>query len=189
MDRNKEKEKRKIRAKERYEYLKKIGRCTKCGKNEAIYKRTLCYECTEKKIEYERKTKYTVEQKEYRRIKSKEFREKRISQGKCPRCGRLVESDKYINCYYCRAKRREKESPSVPVRQIWVDNCICFACGKDSAIENKKLCKLCYEKSVLSIKNARKYINRKEHIFRKDNDKSIKRTLYFKERYKEKNLK
>ena len=45
----KEKEKRKIRAKERYEYLKKIGRCTKCGKNEAIYKRTLCYECTEKK--------------------------------------------------------------------------------------------------------------------------------------------
>ena len=50
-----EKEKRKIRAKERYEYLKKRGKCTKCGKNEAVYKRTLCYECTEKKIEIERR--------------------------------------------------------------------------------------------------------------------------------------
>ena len=65
MEWQKEKEKRKIRAKERYEYLKKIGRCTKCGKNEAIYKRTLCYECTEKKIEYERKTIYTDKYREY----------------------------------------------------------------------------------------------------------------------------
>ena len=52
-----EKEKRKIRARERYEYLKKRGKCTKCGKNEAVYKRTLCYECTEKKIEIERRIK------------------------------------------------------------------------------------------------------------------------------------
>ena len=183
----KEKEKRKIRAKERYEYLKKIGRCTKCGKNEAIYKRTLCYECTEKKIEYERKTIYTDKYREYRRIKGKEFREKRIKEGKCPRCGKIFKSDKYVNCDNCRAKKRSKESPSVPVRQVWIDNGICFSCGRENAIKDKKLCKVCYEKSVLSIENARKYIDREHHIFRKDNDISINATLYFKKIYKKNN--
>ena len=77
-----------------YEYRKKLGKCTNCGKNDAVEGRSQCRRCLDyrkksqkKKLELE-----TEEEKAVRLLKNREYRMERqkrlLENGLCTSCGR-----------------------------------------------------------------------------------------------------
>ena len=160
--------------KERYDWLKEHGICVCCG-HEPTYKGlTKCIYCRAVQnaatAEYNRLHPDTPEQRENKRVRSYNLREERKKAGLCPWCGKPVDSEK-IHCGRCLAKMkqytkaRSERDGRIP-REIGMELGLCCWCLREPVLQGKKLCKICYEKAVISAENARKHINIKNHSWR-----------------------
>lgn len=166
--------------KEYYDLYKSMGLCTCCGKNKAEPNRVLCLECAVKDSE---------KIKKYDKIRkanySKRKRELCDAFGVCTTC---MTRDKYkgkrcMECYLkAKRKYREKQNEKdIIPRQIRVGLDVCFFCGEEVESGHKvcaKHLKVCLENAS----NARKFIDKDSHKWRKDKNMEILRLQsYFKE--------
>lgn len=71
----------------KYDYLKRIGRCTVCGKEKAVEGRTRCEKCAAKRREYY-------------------YKKKR--EGLCVDCNKPAKVG--VRCEACAKKRREQQA-------------------------------------------------------------------------------
>lgn len=124
----------------RREFLKSLGLCTICGRNEVFEHECSCPECKAK-----------IAERDQKRIKEKAERNKEVynerkKQGVCPRCGNPKEEDGYSWCKDCRAKRTKwnKRKGKKNVRSEWSSQGYCVTCGNPETLPNKKLCADCY---------------------------------------------
>ena len=62
-------------------------------------------------------------------------------------------------------KARSERDGRIP-REIGMELGLCCWCLREPVLQGKKLCKICYEKAVISAENARKHINIKNHSWR-----------------------
>ena len=70
----------------------------------------------------------------------------------CPRCGKPSDSGK-VYCKTCRAAmkgKREHDKKTIS-RSERPNYGICYICGKEQVMENKKVCPKCYKQRILSI--------------------------------------
>ncbi len=146
--------------KERYDFLKSMGICVRCGQNRAWKGQIHCLECRFK--ERERQLKYYHENIEKERAKTAERHKKRrqnnIEAGLCAVCGKRkpVEGLKY--CDFCRKKintrnnRRRDLKREVPVF-LYGDGQHCTVCGKP-VFEDSKLCSKHYKNSIEALVKA-----------------------------------
>ncbi len=90
------------------EYRKMQHRCRECGKRDAYTEsgRLYCADCRERANELHRVV--TDEQKARKAAGEKALREKRKSEGICPKCGKRAISAGYLCCDVCRAKNRNR---------------------------------------------------------------------------------
>ena len=158
--------------KERYEYLKSRGICVTCGSEKAEPKRVRCLEClykaSESSIKSREKNIEKVRKKERERRKQK-YREMRAD-GICS-CGKKAIKGKSY-CVECKikAKRRYQEKTKEVVRrEDFVYLNLCGICGSKELVENKKLCKRCYENSLKGLEIANQKRSIEKHIWRKIN--------------------
>lgn len=171
---------------ERYYFYKSRGICVLCGQNDALINQIACYDCAEKQREryreYRNKDIDACRQREREaRIK---LRERRLSEGKCTKCG-SVKEDKYKTCKRCRAKRKKvylktELKSSIYKRDLREYLELCMICGNDERVEGKKVCKKCYETLVKNAENARKHIKHEEHVWQKYEDARYKKYMFFK---------
>ena len=153
------------------EYYKSKGICINCCKEPAEPNKTLCWECAEKDrnrirtYDKERKAKYNKRKKEL----CDAF-------GVCTTC---MTKDKFkgkqcIDCYLKR-KRKYKEnisqSDKLP-KELWNEFDRCMICGGERA-EGSKLCKKHLEVARANATNARKYIDRENHLWRTEINSSV----------------
>ena len=82
--------------KKRFEYLKSVGICTKCGKNQALPGRNYCAECKQYQHEYN----VTYRYKRYLALKNK---------GICTRCGVAEARPGKTLCEICFIKERTRD--------------------------------------------------------------------------------
>lgn len=127
--------------------------------------------CRNKNIE-----KYKQNEKE---TKAK-LRDKRILEGKCVKCGKEKEKDKFKTCKSCRQKRRNiylktELKSSIPKRALRNYLELCSICGKDERIKEKKVCKKCYDVLVKNANYARSFIDLENHKWRKEEEVSYKK--------------
>ncbi len=146
--------------KERYDFLKSMGICVRCGQNRAWKGQIHCLECRFK--ERERQLKYYHENIEKERAKTAERHKKRrqnnIEAGLFAVCGKRkpVEGLKY--CDFCRKKintrnnRRRDLKREVPVF-LYGDGQHCTVCGKP-VFEDSKLCSKHYKNSIEALVKA-----------------------------------
>lgn len=153
------------------DYYKSRGICINCRKEQAEPNRVLCWECAEKDrnrtrtYDKERKAKYNKRKKEL----CDAF-------GVCTTC---MKADKYKGkqCISCYLKRKRKykdriiEQDKLP-RELWDEFDRCMICGGERA-EGSKLCKTHLEVARRNASNARKYIDIKNHKWRKEISSSV----------------
>ena len=157
------------------ELLKRNNLCTICKKQDAytLGGRSLCQDCAEKT----RLAKKAERESEPEKIKArkKAYRGKLISEHRCVRCGcNLQKNYPLKTCKTCRVKQSKTwERYIIKTKGIdeWVrrntrgNNGLCCKCNKNP-IEIGKLCKICYDKSVIVAKENLKSINMENHIWR-----------------------
>lgn len=141
---------------EKREYLKEIGVC-KCGKEVAIGF-TSCPDCLEKdrqKKEQKRvsnRQEYNEYMKEYRKNQT----QKRRAEGLCTRCGKKLTDTSKATCAECRVKMRKQKNKrnagKIP-RSEWIENGMCYHCGKP-VMDGKKVCPECYERNMKLLEKA-----------------------------------
>ena len=166
--------------KEYYYTYKSLGICTACGKNKAKEGKVLCFECAEKDAN---------RAKNYDKNRKSEYNKRKKALcdafGICTTC---MKREKYkgkrcIECYL-KAQRKYKEKQlekgEVP-RNLWSELGLCAICG-EPRYENSKLCKKHLEITRERALNARKFVDKKNHSWRKIKDFEIKRLSYIGER-------
>lgn len=142
-----------------YEYRKRIGVCTRCGKQDdfTLLGRTICAECLKKR---NNNKKY---QDTYPKYKEK-YIAKLKQNHKCIRCGaKLLDNSKKLTCERCARKQSEYDRKKRIISGVNYprgDNGLCFQCNKRPAVEGYRLCEECYAKKVetnrLIAKNRKK---------------------------------
>lgn len=161
---------------QRYYTLKRNHLCTRCKKKDAytIAGRSLCYECTQKRIAEVREYywKDATAAREKKRQRYRELSALRREQHQCTRCGKQLSEDySYSYCAMCRAKnakfsREARRKKGVLPRDTTVR---CYYCNKRPPVAGKFVCEECYEKrKILSINNL-KNVNLKNHPWRVKN--------------------
>ncbi|RHQ70270.1 hypothetical protein DWY27_04910 [Clostridium sp. AF24-2LB] len=72
--------------------------------------------------------------------------------GICPKCGKISINGK-VYCKSCRsAMKAKRDSEKKTVHRSERPNYgICYICGKEQVIKNKKVCPKCYKQRILSI--------------------------------------
>ncbi len=141
----------------RQAYYRARQRCVRCGTQDAftLIGKRLCADCTEKAARYS--SKYGKEHREKRTEYQREWARKRVEAGLCPRCGKPAENG-YSRCARCRARdnaQRAKKRRENGVSPYYLRDGICYTCKRRPALDGKKLCRECYEKSVKSMAKAR----------------------------------
>lgn len=101
-----------------YEYRKKLGKCTNCGKNDAVKGRSQCRRCLDykKKSQKKKMESETEKEKAIRLLKNREYRKERekklLENGICAYCGKnpiCLFSKRYCsNCLEKNNNRKEK---------------------------------------------------------------------------------
>ena len=145
---------------------KKYHMCTICGNKDAftLNGRALCSECAEKKAEYERERRKNDEFRTKINAYQRDYIKRKKSAGLCVTCGKPV-SNGHITCERCLSKERQRaektrrENGILPYSLRYIGETCCLCC-KNKALENKKMCKECYEKMALigtqNLEKARK---------------------------------
>lgn len=129
--------------KDLYDWCKEHGVCARCHRERAATGFTMCPECLER--ERKRKSKhppYTAEQRDKRRLRKQD----RVKRGECPLCGKPAKVGTL--CLECYAKRRNRYQPK------YKPDGECLRCH-EPALEGKKLCRTCYDKSCKALEIAR----------------------------------
>lgn len=136
-------------SKKTYENRKKQGICVKCGKENAMPEKTMCFKCAEKVREYHRQ--------------NREFFK---SIGLCARCGKNKVFGDEKECLECRAmmyelnlkskERRNLSNKDYYQRDIQrlKENGICRGCRKRKVAENRTYCEHCL---IVKRERSRKY--------------------------------
>lgn len=104
--------KERIRSQENRNFYKKIGVCTRCGKNKVFGDFRTCDECQAEMMIY-RKNHYTTEQKqkwqEKFKVKEKEQYHERLKMGLCTKCGKRKPKTGRKKCEMCLEKDRQAQ--------------------------------------------------------------------------------
>lgn len=176
----------KINNKNNYEYYKKIGVCVRCKKNKAEEGKAQCRECLDARAEYALKRHYDGKAK-YDKKKHSDYikRKKQICDafGICPYC---MNREKYKGkeCIECYTKRNRKYKEKSALKEklpknLWGEFERCMMCGGERE-DGHKLCAEHLEMARANAKKARSSINRDEHIWRKEINKSVIQTQMYK---------
>lgn len=147
---------------ERYYLYKKLNMCVNCGKQDAytLVGRALCQDCAEKEA-----TRKRQRDKSLRQTQRKALRQKHIENHECVVCGKPLPKDyKYKSCTQCRNYNKLRERTDKTFTRG--ENGVCYLCNKKTSMENKRLCKNCYEKIVLVALQNLKHVNIKKHIWK-----------------------
>lgn len=162
-----QKERRRIREKRNREYLKSVHRCRDCKKIDAytLIGHSRCADCVSKDTELKRERYNSDKCKEIQ----KKIRAQRKIEHKCTRCGKKLKKEyKFLTCEQCRLKTRESKkiryAKKTKCNLPRGDNGMCWQCNKNLCIEDKHLCKSCYDAKMKCIEKANE-ANRKEKDF------------------------
>lgn len=128
------------------DYRRKIGVCTRCGKNKAEPYKKLCLECLGADQDRYAEKKTTDEQRERDKLRKRKLSEERREKGLCTRCGKRSAKNGGI-CNVCKAylKRYRDKNRQDIMRSERTDFGICYICGKRPVEKDKKVCAECYE--------------------------------------------
>lgn len=139
-------EKKKSYCKERYDFLKSMGICVRCGQNRAWKGQIHCLECRFKVREINLKSYHENIERERAKTaeRHKKRRQKNIEAGLCDVCGKRKPVGGLKHCDFCRKKintrnkQRSDLKREVPVF-LYGDGRHCSICGKP-VLEGSKLC-------------------------------------------------
>lgn len=138
-------EKRRERDQARRRFYLATGICPRCGKNEIIGDEKICLECAAKKAEQDSKR---DSKKIYRYTKKRRTLLK--AQGRCQICGAKLDDARYSSCPSCREKRRKNyaDRKTDCDRDQRIMEGRCYICGSPDLVDGKRLCRLCYKRSL-----------------------------------------
>ena len=136
--------------KEEYRFYKERGICPRCRKEKAVASGVCCFDCIEKKQEYDRmRYKKQLESDHKHREKKNarwaELCRQRREQGLCQRCGKRPAANNRVHCAMCLAKVRRyynNTRTDIP-RSERPSYGLCYICG-DEVFEGYGLCEKHY---------------------------------------------
>ena len=171
-------EKKRKDHRDRYYYLKSLGVCPCCGKNDAFHGHVFCPSCMEKQQNRDRARYHqlSAEEKKAKNIMSRENKKKRYyrrkAEGICVSCGKKKATNglRCLECYvkqkksdHRRAQQKKIEKGGDP-RDIRTQKGLCRFC-EEPAVPGQRLCEKHYQGAVESMRNARKF----SHYWQRDN--------------------
>ena len=158
----------KARNKENYHYYKALGVCTKCGKEPAFHKYTLCAYCLErerdKRWTYYHKKAQQADWMQSRRDIQKALRDKRIAAGICIYCGKRPGAPGHLHCDRCLARRRLRYAEKHPTNTERGRG-LCYHCD-NPALPGKRTCKRHYAIKLAVVYRIAKMKTEKQLIAR-----------------------
>lgn len=130
--------------KERYDYLKELGLCPRCGKKKHAVGFVLCEDCIYKMAIREKN-------KEAERERNRNWYRTQKENGLCVSCGKEAQSGK-VFCAACADKKNQRRA-SRRIRSV-KNECKCIIC-KEPVFEEFKYCKEHYEQQRERMLSAR----------------------------------
>ena len=141
---------------ERAQFLREHGMCTRCGKSKAEEGKRLCGDCAYKRSEYLSLvwSSKTPEEKKALYKKAAEYRaarrQERVANGLCTACGTKLRDARYKMCFECRLrKRREsckwREKNGAISREQRLSGYYCIRCCKPIVPNGSRLCPECLD--------------------------------------------
>lgn len=165
-DRKKKDSKRQI---DNYYYLKSLGVCTRCGREDVFPGHVHCPSCMEKTQKKSRAyyRRLSDEDRELRRKKKNEYDKKRYQQrkaeGLCVACGKkAVKGIFCIECYVKNKKKNQKRARKKKIemggdpRELRTEKGLCRFC-EEPALPGHRLCEKHYSIAVESARHARQF--------------------------------
>lgn len=165
-DRKKKESKRQL---DNYYYLKSLGVCTRCGREDAFPGHVHCPSCMEKNQKKSRAyyRRLSDEDRELRRKKKNEYDKKRYQQrkaeGLCVACGKkAVKGIFCIECYVKNKKKNQKRAQKKKIetggdpRKLRTEKGLCRFC-EEPALPGHRLCEKHYSIAVESARHARQF--------------------------------
>ena len=148
-----------------YQWYKQHGICVDCNRENALPGITYCRCCKARRIEYNR-TEWERHKERLipiNRERNKSLYWQRKEAGLCTRCGKNQPDTGKAKCTRCLRKdaqihQKSARGKSVQSRYDWLSKGLCWTCGKNPHIKGKKVCQSCYDKSIVSLAEARKNI-------------------------------
>ena len=137
--------------KEEYHFYKSIGICTRCHKNSAEPNKVLCMECADE--DSKRSKEKRLQNINERRKKDLEKYERLKQNHICTYCKRRTAVDGKTKCRICLAvikNKRDRKRIGI-ARSDRLSWGICYICGKNPVVEDKKVCEYCYKVRLESI--------------------------------------
>lgn len=139
-------------------WCREHGICTECHVNHVVNGEKTCAECKIKKAIYRAKNPIPKEKYEKiladNRIRSKIRFDERKAKGLCVACGRNMAAPGRTRCPICLEKNARVRRKIVDKRKLWLENGLCYKCGKP-VYKHFKLCKDCYDKALVALERAR----------------------------------
>lgn len=164
------KKKERIRQKDNYYYLKGLGICPKCGREDAFPGHVYCPSCIEKQQKKSRDYyhRLSAKDKELRHKKArkhhKELYQQRKAEGFCVKCGKK-KATKGVFCLECylknkkwnqkRAQKKKIETGGNPM-DLRAEKGLCRFC-EEPALPGHRLCEKHYSIAVESARHARQF--------------------------------
>lgn len=150
------------KAKENYDWHKNNNWCVVCHKNRPEPNRTLCYECSVKRAEYNEsyRNRMTQEQKK----KHQESWKKRYSEyrerGLCPICGKQPMDENHVFCLEHTLKERERDRKCKAKKKEYKQAGLCSFRGcYEPVVAGKCSCEKHYKYKYKLMKYARESEN------------------------------
>lgn len=148
-----------------YQWYRQHGICTDCHSENALPRIAYCRCCKAMRIEYNRVSWEKCKEKRIpiNREQHKNLYWQRKEAGLCTRCGKNAPETGKAKCTRCLRKdagvhKKSARGRGVQSRYDWLRQELCWTCGKYPHIQGKKLCQSCYDKSLVSLAEARKHI-------------------------------
>lgn len=173
-DRKKKESKRQL---DNYYYLKSLGVCTRCGREDVFPGHVCCPSCMEKQQKKNRDYYHRLsdEDRELRRKKKNEYDKKRYQQrkaeGLCVACGKKAFKGIFcIECYVKNKKKNQKRAQKKKIetggdpRELRTEKGLCRFC-EEPALPGHRLCEKHYSIAVESARHARQF----NQYWRKEN--------------------
>lgn len=166
------------------DYYKSKGICINCFNEQAEPNKVLCWECAEK--DRLRVRTYDKERKKQYNKRKKELCD---AFGICTTCMKRKKF-KGKQCIHCYMKRHKEYRDSISSsdklpKELWVEFDKCMVCGEDR-VEGHKLCAKHLEVARNNAATARSFINREDHIWKKEINSSVLYTQTYKARLSQK---
>ena len=145
-------------------FYKSMRRCIICQRQDAytLAGRVRCEACSEKARAYNNA--YLHENRDRYNEAARDKYAERKKAGKCVNCGADMHGDPHSRCEKCRAKDAARHRKGNPKGV----NGMCSVCGKNPAMEGKKVCPSCYRNCCEAAAKGRKKVNTENHPWRRD---------------------